>query len=71
MLTGDDLGMGSGCVTPASAASHRDKVREEAQLVLRLSLELSGVHLGIRKRLRCFPGFSSVRKVQDEHEVSV
>ena len=40
---------------------YRDKVREEAQLLLRLSLELSGVHLAIWKRLKRFPGFSSVR----------
>lgn len=46
-------------MTPASAAWYRDEVREEA-LVL-LSLELSGVHLGIWKGLKCFPGFSSVR----------
>lgn len=47
--------------TPAPAELHRDKVREEAQLLLRLSLELSGVHLGIWEGLKCFPGFCPVR----------
>lgn len=47
--------------TPAPAELHRDKAREEAELLLRLSLELSGVHLGIWEGLKCFPGFCPVR----------
>lgn len=60
--------------TPAPAELHRDKVREEAQLLLRLSLELSGVPHGDVGRTEMLPWLLSCEdstSVTDEHRVSV
>lgn len=71
MLAGDDLGMDRGWVTVVLAALYRHKAGEEARLLLRLSLELSGVHLDTWKGSKCFPCPFLCRSVEDEHEVSV